>query len=611
MIGKGRDYTMRVSFLRFIRRSFFVKVIFILFLVSAIPLSIFAYVTVHVSNQTVMAKVNALNFQVVNQLNEQIDNTMVRIQQLSNQYGLSPVITNALNAKDSYFDYVIQMQELLRTLDTGKTTIGDIADISIYSVDSGEVISTTDSIAPLAQSRYEELIHSMEASNKAFQLIDTPSTENSFLADNSFFMRKLTYSNGTGYRGMLIITLPKQALQKAIHNINLGPDGAVYIVTSENKVIATTSTASSTEISKRIEQAIEGWNESKHSEQFVVDHSLFSIKQSGNFHKWSVISEIPVDQLSESARFITRTALILLMMLMLFGLIGALVIGYNLYRPLQRLKRHMRSIQQGNFSNSYSDYPKNEIGELGMMLNNMAFRLNTLMENLQQSEELKRRSEITALQAQINPHFLYNTLNTISMFAMLKDYNKIRSMLHRLISMLRYSMENYAQLVPLSGELHYITDYIAMLQLRYDCQIIVRTEIDEQLKGMLIPKLLLQPLIENSLFHGIFGKETDQGTIVVRAVPFTEETVMLQIEDDGLGLEPDRLEQLRRYIQHEDRGESIGIKNVSERVRLLFGEQSQFRIESNAQGEGTIVSILIPRHRLEFAKEEHSHDGSI
>ncbi|OPH50517.1 hypothetical protein BC351_07625 [Paenibacillus ferrarius] len=602
---------MRVSFLSFIRKSFFVKVIFFLFLLSSIPLSIFAFVTVHVSNQTVMTKVNALNLQVVNQLNEQIENTMVRIQQLSNQFGLSPIITNSLNVQSNYFDYVVQMQELLRTLDAGKTTIGDITDISIYAVDSGEVISTTDSIVPIEQSRYEKLIRSVEASNKAFQLIDDTSSNDPFLADNSFFLRKLTYSNGTGYRGMLVIMLPKQALQKAIHNINLGPDGALYIVTSENKVIATTSLASSPEIAKHVDKAIESWNGSKRSEQFLVDHSLYTIKQSGNFHKWIVISEIPMDQLSESTRFITRTALLLLFLLMLLGLVGSLVIGYNLYRPLQRLKRHMRSIQQGNFSNSYSDYPKNELGELGMMLNNMAFRLNSLMEDLQQSEELKRRSEITVLQAQINPHFLYNTLNTISMFAMLKDYNKIRSMLHRLVSMLRYSMESYEQLVPLSGELNYITDYIAMLQLRYDSQIIVRTEIDEQLQGMLIPKLLLQPLIENSLFHGIFGKETDQGTIIVRTVSLTEDTVMIQIEDDGLGLEPDRLEQLRQHIKHGDRGKSIGMMNVSERVRLLFGEQSEFRLESKGQGEGTIVSILIPRHRLEFAKEEHSHDGSI
>ncbi|WP_244209220.1 cache domain-containing sensor histidine kinase [Paenibacillus ferrarius] len=558
-----------------------------------------------------MTKVNALNLQVVNQLNEQIENTMVRIQQLSNQFGLSPIITNSLNVQSNYFDYVVQMQELLRTLDAGKTTIGDITDISIYAVDSGEVISTTDSIVPIEQSRYEKLIRSVEASNKAFQLIDDTSSNDPFLADNSFFLRKLTYSNGTGYRGMLVIMLPKQALQKAIHNINLGPDGALYIVTSENKVIATTSLASSPEIAKHVDKAIESWNGSKRSEQFLVDHSLYTIKQSGNFHKWIVISEIPMDQLSESTRFITRTALLLLFLLMLLGLVGSLVIGYNLYRPLQRLKRHMRSIQQGNFSNSYSDYPKNELGELGMMLNNMAFRLNSLMEDLQQSEELKRRSEITVLQAQINPHFLYNTLNTISMFAMLKDYNKIRSMLHRLVSMLRYSMESYEQLVPLSGELNYITDYIAMLQLRYDSQIIVRTEIDEQLQGMLIPKLLLQPLIENSLFHGIFGKETDQGTIIVRTVSLTEDTVMIQIEDDGLGLEPDRLEQLRQHIKHGDRGKSIGMMNVSERVRLLFGEQSEFRLESKGQGEGTIVSILIPRHRLEFAKEEHSHDGSI
>ncbi|NOU88687.1 HAMP domain-containing protein [Paenibacillus sp. LMG 31460] len=595
---------MRASFLSFIQRSFFVKVIFILFLISVVPLLIFAYLTVTLSNQTVMDKVKKLNLQVVNQVMERTDITMLRMQQVSSQYGISPSMINLMDSQKNFYNYVVQNQELQRVLDTAKAVIGDINDIGIYSVESGEVVTSLDPIAPLTESRYTKLIARFEQSNKPFLLVDDRNAEDSFLQNNSFFMRKVPYSNGVGYKGVLMITLPNEALKKAIQNIDLGPEGAVYIVSPDKKVIATTSREDSFELIKHTGQLLDNWQQRERSDQFTLGHSLVSVKQSKYFHGWIVISEIPDSQLSESTHFITKSALVVLFALMMLGLIVSLTVGYSLYRPLQRLKRHMRLIQQGDFTTHFTNYPNNEIGDLGFMLNKMGNRLQSLVEDLQKSEDLKRRNEIRALQSQINPHFMYNTLNTISVFATLRDYKKIKTMMHNLITILRYSMENYEQLVPLSLELNYIADYVNLLQLRYDRPIHLQLEIDESMNDMLIPKLLLQPLIENSLFHGILAKEDDEGLIIVRATRTTEKTVLLQVGDNGKGIDPDRLEALRNDLAHSLPGESIGVKNVWERVRLLYGEQAEFQIE--CPGDGTVVSIHIPCDRLYDEKEDPS-----
>ncbi|NOU71283.1 HAMP domain-containing protein [Paenibacillus sp. LMG 31458] len=589
---------MRTSFLSFLRRSFFVKVIFILFLVSVVPLLIFAYLTITLSNQTVIDKVKMLNLQVVSQTMERIDITMSRMQQVSSQYGISPSIINLMDSQKNFFNYVMQNQELQRVLDTGKTAIGDIDDIVLYSVESGEVVSSIDAIVPLKQSRYAELIERFEQSNKPFLLVVDQNDSDPFLQNNSFFMRKVSYSNGSGFKGVIIITLPNNALKKTIQNINLGPEGAIYILSSDRKIIASTSSADTFVLNEHIGQLLDSWQQSKRSDQFTLGHSLVSVKQSRDFHEWIIVSEIPNALLSESTHFITKSALIALFVLMLLGLIVSLVIGYSLYNPLKRLKHHMQLIQIGDFTTQDTKYPNNEIGDLGVMLNKMASRLQLLMEDLQKSEELKRRNEIRVLQSQINPHLIYNTLNTISVYATLRDYNKIKSMMRSLISILRYSMENYEQLVPLSQELKYITDYVSMIQLRYDRRIILNLEIEELLNGMLIPKLLLQPLIENSLFHGILAKEDEEGIITVRAVQVSKETVLLQIEDNGIGIDPDRLNALNTNLVQGLQSESIGVKNVWERVRLLYGEQTEFQIHSSANG--AIVTIFIPSGKLDY-----------
>lgn len=234
----------------------------------------------------------------------------------------------------------------------------------------------------------------------------------------------------------------------------------------------------------------------------------------------------------------------------------------------------------------------------------MAVRIQDLLADLHDSEDLKRKLEIRALQSQINPHFMYNTLNTIRMFAMMKDYEKINSLMGRLVALLRYSMENFEQTVQLQQELDYLADYVGLLNMRYKCQIHLEAEIEEPLRGMMIPKLGLQPLIENSVFHGILPRKAPEGHIRVRVYRSPGGShIIVQVEDDGNGLEEAELRKLQLHLQQEESAENIGLQNVWMRMKLLFGAETQILLTS-APGEGLTIRMLLPSGNV-LIKEEH------
>ncbi|GGG01617.1 hypothetical protein GCM10010912_53070 [Paenibacillus albidus] len=235
----------------------------------------------------------------------------------------------------------------------------------------------------------------------------------------------------------------------------------------------------------------------------------------------------------------------------------------------------------------------------------MAVRIQDLLADLHESEDLKRRLEIRALQSQINPHFMYNTLNTIRMFAMMKDYDQINSLMGRLVSLLRYSMENYEQTVTLQQELDYLEDYVGLLNMRYKYQIALQVETEEPLQRLQIPKLSLQPLIENAVFHGILPAKTPDGLITIRVYTDPEQNkMMMEIRDNGIGMEQAELEKLRIHLLREEISENIGMQNVWMRMRLMFGKTTQLMLSSEPGG-GMNIRFIIEMDSVRVKEEPY------
>ncbi len=231
--------------------------------------------------------------------------------------------------------------------------------------------------------------------------------------------------------------------------------------------------------------------------------------------------------------------------------------------------------------------------------------LNTLMHTLEElaSKEanarlMKKQAELDALQSKINPHFLYNTLESIRGQAIVYGLRDIEVMTQALSNLFRYSISSEGNMVALEKELNNINNYLMIQQYRFNNKFLYQSHIDEDTLGLQIPKLLLQPIIENAIYHGLETK-VGKGTIAIRAYR-TQKRLLIQIRDEGEGIPKEKLTAINDVLNNgknsenaEKAGMNIGIANVNERIKLNFGQEYGLRIHS-AQKVGTSVEFVLP-----------------
>jgi two-component system sensor histidine kinase YesM len=230
------------------------------------------------------------------------------------------------------------------------------------------------------------------------------------------------------------------------------------------------------------------------------------------------------------------------------------------------------------------------------MYHRMVLRLDNLINELYKTKLINKEVQITALKAQINPHFLYNTLETINSIAKIRKVTEISQMTKSLSSMFRYSIKGDQDFVTLREEIDNVKHYMSILNIRHDNKIGFELDIADELFEYKIPKLILQPLVENSILHGIELKK-EKGTIYIRS--FVEENYLnLIVIDNGLGIPPDKKALLQAQLENAEEmqdhlGKGIGLLNVKDRLQIYYSERYQFKLESTF-GEGTSIILRLP-----------------
>lgn len=268
-------------------------------------------------------------------------------------------------------------------------------------------------------------------------------------------------------------------------------------------------------------------------------------------------------------------------------------IPLSITRPIRKLSEVTDQVAKGNLDVRSNVEGGVEIRMLSNSLNTMIDKINELLEQVTKEQIRLRKTEFELLQSQINPHFLYNTLDAITWLAEAGEHKKVVSMVGSLSEFFRTALNQGKDIVTIGEELQHVRSYLEIEQVRY--QDILRYEIcvPEELNKYLIPKITIQPLVENALYHGIKNKR-GPGRILIKAEK-KKDFFNIQIEDDGIGIEKKRLEQVRTSIKDKvPTGKDIyGLYNVNERIRLNFGEQYGITIES-IYGKKTVVSIVLP-----------------
>ena len=311
---------------------------------------------------------------------------------------------------------------------------------------------------------------------------------------------------------------------------------------------------------------------------------------------WRVVGVSYVDELVTSSLWENFWLLALAAVaVLLAALVSSIVISRALSRPLKGLSRAMRQFEKNADTFTYAPVGgAREVQELSESFSHMVVKIQHLMETVRREEINLRKTELKALQAQINPHFLYNTLDSIAWMCEQGRNDEAVQMVNALAQLFRISISRGHELIPIRSELRHAESYLKIQKHRYKNQFSYRFDVDESCLDFLCNKITLQPIIENAIYHGINGL-VDEGEIVI-TLRADGSDVVFTVADNGVGMEEEQIQAILRKERSDHTG--IGIKNVNDRLKIYFGEGYGITIDSEPD-VGTTVTIRMPQVREE------------
>jgi len=316
---------------------------------------------------------------------------------------------------------------------------------------------------------------------------------------------------------------------------------------------------------------------------------LYSFEKSD----WSIVNILDENIVTSDANQFLKISIIFIFGSFALFLLFLLSFFKDILRPLQNLIRAMRKVETGDFFTEVKADGRGEIKRLGYSFNRMVSQIRDLMQERDLKERARSQAEIEALQSQINPHFLSNTLNSVRLMAMIAKTDNIRKIIESLSALLTHVFREPNSLAPIGQEIKVLESYVHIMQVRYGGKLNIQFDIDDTLLNYSMPKMLLQPILENAIFHGLDQQNMNE-LIEVKAIRH-ELGVSFTITDYGKGMTDEQIRGLLQQGEKYQRGNfsGIGVNNVLQRIELNYGHPYGVEIDSQL-GRGTIVTILLP-----------------
>ncbi|MBD2868051.1 sensor histidine kinase [Paenibacillus arenilitoris] len=318
---------------------------------------------------------------------------------------------------------------------------------------------------------------------------------------------------------------------------------------------------------------------------------------------WMTVGVVPVSELMKDTILIRNSIMLLGILCVGLAMMMCVFLAFRITQPLRGLIKLMRKVERGDLMVSFPVKQWDEIGHLGKAFNTMVSKLSELGYLLYETEIREKDAQIAALQSKINPHFLYNTLGSISMYAEVEGNREVVKMTNHLSRLLRYSLSGRKERVSLASELEHVKGYMAIQQMRYEDRIDFSLEHDEASLACAVIPLIIQPIVENAINHGI-DKGTGNGMIRL-ACRIDQGALLIVVEDDGIGMTEEQLNEIRTRLRHaKDVGgrSGNGLLNVHRRIVLHFGESYGLTLASMPY-RGLKVTMALPaltdKHYLE------------
>ncbi len=575
--------------------------IFIYFTVSALVALLLSGVALYVQmSRQLTAAVQEENQAVLGQVSRSVDSYLRTIMKLS----------------DSLYYGVIKNADLSREAINSRITLlydnnkDSIANIALLSKD-GELLEAV----PAARLKTGLDVREEEWFGNTLERTDNlhftiPHVQ--YIFDNSenqyrwviTLTRAVEITQGTSTdQGILLIDIRYSSLQQILENITLGNQGYLYMISSSGQLIChpRMQLIETGQMTENV-MAAAGYRDGSYREEFGGEMREVSVKSVG-YTGWKLVSVTPEKGLPlGTLKMRLFVVFVVASFLLVLVLINAFI-SSRITNPIQELEKSVNAIEEGELDTEVYTGGSYEIQHLGRSIGDMAKRIKALMEDIVTEHESKRKSEFDTLQSQINPHFLYNTLDIIVWMIENEQKQEAVKVVTALARFFRISLSRGRSIIPVKDELEHVRNYLMIQQMRFKNKFTYVIRAGEDVMELASLKLMLQPLVENAIYHGMEFMDGD-GEIMIRVYREGEE-LWFQISDNGLGMTQEQLDGLLSDRPHVSsrRGSGIGVKNVNERIRLYFGEHYGLSIQSEPD-EGTVITIRMPAQQYTETMEK-------
>lgn len=563
------------------------------FLIVMIALAVFAMVALRYTEKTVLENAEEYSIQLIEQVNSDIDSYMDYL------HNISVLIASDGDVHDYLFNEKLtdpERRERFDRITTQFSTImetrDDIVNIGIVG-ENGRYIINTGYFKVNENVEMESLPWVQKAYEKrGITAISSSHVQN--LVDGKYewvitLGKALQNKTSRKLEGIFFADLNYSSISELCSGISFGNKGYIFILDVNGNLIyhPQQQLLYSGLKTEKIQEVLE----SKESSFVTEDGKLYSISKSRETG-WTVVGVSYIDDLLKNSDETGRIYIISAVMILLAALVLAYVLSYGITKPIMLLGDSMKEVEKGHFDHAVLEVSgQNEIARLSAAFNMMITEIKHLMEQNVEEQRQKRKSELRALQAQINPHFLYNTLDSIIWMAEWGKTKEVVLMTSSLAKLLRQSISNQNELVRVEEEVEYTRSYLTIQKMRYKDKLEYDIQVSPEVLDQKIPKLVLQPLVENAIYHGIKYKE---GKGIVRIEGWLErKELILRILDDGIGMTEEQLAKIFEKRETDIRKNGVGVLNVHERIQLYYGKDYGLRFSSTL-GEGTVVEVHIP-----------------
>ncbi|WP_145037432.1 sensor histidine kinase [Paenibacillus sp. Y412MC10] len=558
------------------------KFFFIFLIVIILPFSLLIYYSYSSTRSTITEHTYTALGGSLAQINTNVEKRLEYYNQLSNILYMDAQLRNYLSTdyEQAYY-YLDAFQYINRTLPSLMTLNANILGITIYTgnhtlYSDGQYVKYT-----------EELPRAMEEQvlNAAGNTVYFHS--GNFKADDAYITiaRSLSYFSLQHPYGILTMDINANEFYSLIKMEN--DNKSVYIIDEFGGVISTGDQSL---------QSNQLFDVFPIQERMTRDAGSFDMKINGQerfftykklSNGWSTVITVPYDELLANANQATKNVIWFSVLAIGIAILLLYFTTKVMTKRIEVLLQQIRKVERGDFRLSIKPMGHDEIGQVSFAFNKMASTIQSLIHDVYVKEIARKESELNTLQAQINPHFLYNTLSSISSLAIKEGAMQVYQMVNYLAKYYRVSLNKGKRIILLEQEINLVKNYVAIQKIRFRDKLHMHYDLDEQLFGNTTIKLILQPFIENCINHAIGDESGININVKLRQ---EGDDILLQVIDDGIGMTP---EQLDRALSKSDNMSGYGVKNVNDRIKLTYGEEYGVSIFSRL-GIGTAVTIRIP-----------------